>query len=51
MGKIIIDGKNVYEIDEECVKRKHVPTECDVLDKLKKEWKNDNIPRKQEKES
>ena len=24
MGKLIIDGKAVYEIDEECVKRKQI---------------------------
>lgn len=40
MGKLIIDGKAVYEIDEECVKRKQIPKECEVLDKLKPEWKN-----------
>lgn len=51
MGKIIIDGKNVYEIDEECVKRKRIPKECDVLDKLQKDWQNDEIVRKIEKKS
>lgn len=40
MGKLIIDGKAVYEIDEECVKRKQIPKECEVLDKLNPEWKN-----------
>lgn len=40
MGKLIIDGKSVYEIDEECVKRKQIPKECEILDKLKPEWEN-----------
>lgn len=31
MGKLIIDGNSVFEIDEECVKkRKNVPKSCDV---------------------
>lgn len=46
MGKLIIDGNAVYEIDEECVKRKQIPKECEVLDKLKPEWKNS--PQKRE---
>lgn len=51
MGKIIIDGKSVYEIDEDCVKRKRVPTECDVLDKLKKDWKNDVLLKEDKKKT
>ena len=31
MGKLIIDGNSVFEIDEECVKkRKNVPKSCDI---------------------
>jgi len=30
MGKLIIDGNSVFEIDEECVKRRKIPRECDV---------------------
>ena len=30
MGKLIIDGNSVFEIDEECLKRKKVPLECDI---------------------
>ena len=30
MGKLIIDGNSVFEIDEECIKKKKVPKECDV---------------------
>ena len=31
MGKLIIDGNSVFEIDEECVKRrKNLPKSCDI---------------------
>ncbi len=30
MGKLIIDGNSVFEIDEECIKRKQVSEECDI---------------------
>lgn len=30
MGRLIIDGKSVFEIDEECVKKKKVPPECGI---------------------
>ena len=30
MGILIIDGTSVFEIDEECIKKKKVPKECDV---------------------
>ena len=28
--RLIIDGNSVYEVDEECLKRRNVPTECRV---------------------
>lgn len=30
MGKLIIDGNSVFEIDEQCLKKRKVPKECDV---------------------
>ncbi len=27
--RLIIDGNSVYEVDEECLKRRNVPTECE----------------------
>lgn len=30
MGRLIIDGNSVFEIDEECIKKKKVPAECDI---------------------
>lgn len=30
MGKLIIDGNSVFEIDEQCLKRRKVPKDCDI---------------------
>lgn len=30
MKRLIIDGKEVFEIDEECLKRRNVPQDCDI---------------------
>lgn len=30
MGKLVIDGNSVFEIDEECLKKKKIPKDCDV---------------------
>ncbi len=30
MGKLIIDGTSVFEIDEDCAKRKRLPESCDI---------------------
>lgn len=38
---LIIEDNSVYEIDEECVKRKKVPKECGVYEKLLKERRKD----------
>lgn len=35
MKKLIIDGNSVFEIDEECVKRRKVPKSCDIEKYLK----------------
>jgi mRNA degradation ribonuclease J1/J2 len=34
MGKLIVDGKNVFEIDEECVRRRRIPKECGIYEYL-----------------
>lgn len=37
---LIIDEKSVYEIDEECIKKRKVPLECGLpIQKMKKESK------------
>ena len=30
MGKLIIDGNSMYEIDEECMKKRKPSTACDI---------------------
>lgn len=30
MGKLIIDGNSVFEIDEECLKKRKPPADCDI---------------------
>lgn len=30
MGRLIIDGNSVFEIDEECMKRRKPSKDCDV---------------------
>ena len=30
MGKLIIDGNSVFEIDEECLKKRKPSTNCDL---------------------
>lgn len=36
MGRLIIDGNQVYEIDEECLKKKKPPKDCQVYSDYKK---------------
>ena len=30
MGRLIIDGNSIFEIDEECVKQRQIPNDCDI---------------------
>ena len=46
MGKLIIDGNSVYEIDEECLKDRPVPEECKVYEAIREREK-----KKQNRES
>ena len=36
-GRLVVDGNAVYEIDEECLKRRSVPEECEVYKKIVRE--------------
>lgn len=49
---LIIENNSVYEIDEECLKKKKVPKECQTLQKLRMEHrkqKDENPRETQEK--
>ncbi len=39
MGKLIIDGNSVFEIDEECLKNRKVSKSCDIDKYLKNDMK------------
>ena len=41
MGKLIIDGNSVFEIDEECANQKKLPEHCDIKRYLKETNKSD----------
>ena len=30
MGKLVIDGNSVFEIDEECMEKREISPDCDV---------------------
>ncbi len=30
MGRLIIDGNSVFEIDEKCLKKRKVPKDCNI---------------------
>ena len=52
MGRLIIDGNNVYEIDENCIKNHRVDSKCGVLEKLmESEKRSDQTPVRQEPDS
>ena len=35
--RLIIDGNSVYEVDEECLNRRKVPTECRVKEAVERQ--------------
>ena len=46
---LIIDGNSVYEIDEECLKKRKVPKECGTAEKveeIRKEHYQGRLERK-----
>ncbi len=49
---LVIEGNSVYEIDEECLKKRTVPSECGIDEKLVKETgkKNRKEPEEQQKD-
>ena len=39
IGMLIIEGNSVYEIDEECVRKRKVPEKCQTAQKLQMQRK------------
>lgn len=51
MGKLIIDGNSVYEIDEECLKKRKISPACGIEQALKKQAEREKKKKsKNEKE-
>ena len=49
MGKLIIDGNSVYEIDEECMKKRKVSQTCEIEQALKKQAERERKRKKMKK--
>ena len=45
MGKLIIDGNSVYEIDEECMKKRKVSQTCEIEQAVKKQAERERKER------
>lgn len=45
MGRLVIDGNSVYEIDEECAKNRRIPKECQIYEHLRDEKKIEDRKR------
>ena len=43
---LIIDGNSVFEIDEECVKQKNPPEDCDIKKYIKEMESKTEKPKK-----
>lgn len=47
MGKLIIDGNSVYEIDEECLKKRKISPACGIEQALKKQAEREKKEKEQ----
>lgn len=46
MGRLIIDGHDVYEIDERCLEEHKIDKKCEILKKIENA-KKENDPKNQ----
>lgn len=44
---LVVENNSVYEIDEECLKRRNVPKECEVYQKIVREREQKEQKQKQ----
>lgn len=42
---LVVENNCVYEIDEECLKRRTVPKECEVYEKIVREREKEKLER------
>ena len=47
MGKLIIDGNSVYEIDEECLKKRKISPACGIEQALTKQAEREKKEKEQ----
>ena len=47
MGRLIIDGNSVFELDEKCLKERKIPEECEIKKYLNEtKQKNQDINKR-----
>ncbi len=46
MGKLIIDGNSVFEIDEECLKKKKISKDCNIKKYIQESEKKSKTNKK-----
>ena len=46
MGRLIIDGNSVFEIDEECLKKREILKSCDIEKYIKKDEDKKKIKKR-----
>lgn len=49
MGKLIVDGNSVYEIDEDCLKNRYVPEGCKVYEAFEESKRKEQQEREFQK--
>ena len=50
MGRLIIDGNSVYEVDEECLKKKRISPVCGIQEAIERQEREKNKTVQQEKD-
>jgi hypothetical protein len=46
LGKLIIEGSSVYEVDEDCLKKRKIPAGCGVKEALVRQRERDDKNKK-----
>lgn len=44
-AKLIIDGNSVYEVDEECLKKRDVPKECRIKEAIARQMEKERTQK------
>jgi hypothetical protein len=49
LGRLIIDGNSVYEVDEECLKKGRLPAGCKVEEAIRRQEQRERAKEKGER--